>query len=49
MAKAHLTNVESEIRRLQGQKTQIEAEIQKLEEYMKNGLETLQQPTNMNV
>ena len=41
MVEAHLTNVQREINTLQERKSQIDAEISKLEQYLKEGVETL--------
>lgn len=41
MVEAHLTNVQREIATLQDRKTQIDAEIARLEAYLKEGAETL--------
>lgn len=42
MAKAHLQTVQKAIVDLQNQRTNIEEEIKKLTEYLKNGLEQLE-------
>jgi hypothetical protein len=47
MAQAHLANVDAEIRRLEQQRAQTDSEIQKLQEYIKNGLEILRQQTTI--
>lgn len=47
MAQTHLVNVENEIRRLEQQKNQIDAEIKKLSEYLQKGLQTLRLETNI--
>lgn len=45
MVEAHLTNVQREISSLQDRKTQIDAEIARLEVYLKEGAETLNSET----
>jgi predicted DNA binding CopG/RHH family protein len=46
MAKAHLQNVSKEISRLESQKEQIDSEIQRLNDYLKSGVETLEKCTS---
>ena len=45
MVEAHLTNVQREINTLQERKAQIDAEINRLETYLKDGAETLNTET----
>ena len=41
MAEAHLLNVQRELQALTQRKAEIDAEISKLEEYLKEGIETV--------
>jgi predicted nucleic acid-binding Zn-ribbon protein len=43
LAEAHLMNVQREISALNNQKSQIEAEIQRLTEYLNNGVDVIRQ------
>jgi predicted nucleic acid-binding Zn-ribbon protein len=43
LAEAHLMNVQREISGLNNQKSQIEAEIQRLTEYLNNGIDVIRQ------
>lgn len=45
MVEAHLANVQREINTLQERKVQIDAEINRLETYLKDGAETLNTET----
>lgn len=46
LAEAHLMNVQREIAALNEQKSRIEGEIQRLNEYLNNGVEVMRKSTS---